>query len=376
MVPFNKPYIVGKELFYIAHAVFAGRISGDGIYTKKCSEWFETNLPCKKALLTHSCTAALEMAAILCDIQHGDEVIMPSYTFVSTANAFVLRGGVPVFVDIRPDTLNIDETLIEAAITPKTRAIVCVHYAGVPCEMDTIMDIARKHNLSVIEDAAQGFLSYYKGKALGTIGDMGTFSFHETKNVISGEGGAIILNKPQFIERAEIIREKGTNRSRFFRGEVDKYTWVDLGSSYLPGEIIAAFLYAQLEEAEKINAKRKKTCTQYYEALAPLAEKGFISLPYRETQENVGNGHMFYVIAKSPEDRNGLIAHLKTNDIWAIFHYIPLHSSPAGIRFGRTGSNMSVTEKISDMIVRLPLYYEISDSEIAKVINDIFTFYK
>ena len=338
-IPFNKPFIVGKELFYIAQAVIENRqIAGDGPFTKKCQAWLEKHLGSPKVLLTHSCTAALEMAALLCDIQPGDEIIMPSFTFVSSANAFVLRGGVPVFIDIRPDTLNIDEQLIEKSLTPRTKAIVPVHYAGVPCAMNEIIDIAARHQLFVIEDAAQALLSSYKGKHLGTIGDFGAISFHETKNIISGEGGALVLNRENYIERAEIIWEKGTNREQFFRGEVDKYTWTDIGSSYLPGELTAAFLYAQLEQAKQINARRAKIFNLYYELLEPFEDQGLIRLPQIEPTVGSHNGHLFYIITNTPETRARLIQYLKDSGVYAIFHYIPLHSSPAGIRFGKTGS--------------------------------------
>lgn len=375
MIPFNKPFLAGKELPYILNAVLNGKIAGDGSFTKKCSVWLENQTGCKKALLTHSCTAALEMAAILCDIQPGDEIIMPSYTFVSTANAFVFRGGVPVFVDIRSDNLNIDETLIEQAITPKTKAIACVHYAGFPCEMDTIMGIARKHNLIVVEDAAQALLSTYKGKPLGAIGHFGCISFHETKNVISGEGGALLINDPAFIKRSEIIREKGTNRSQFFRGEIDKYTWVDIGSSYLPSEITAAFLFAQFEEAPKINARRKEICNAYSEALRPLHERGLITLPSLDNGENTANGHIFYLITRSLEERSGLIEFLKGRGIMATFHYVPLHSAPGGIKFGRTAGSMAITDNLSDRIVRLPLFFELQDDEVKQVADAIPAFY-
>ena len=371
-IPFNKPFIIGHELDYIADAVARGHLSGDGHYTKLCNRWFEERLGCRKALLTHSCTAALEMAAILCDLQPGDEVILPSYTFVSTANAFVLRGAVPVFVDIRPDTLNIDERLIEAAITPKTRAIVPVHYAGLPCEMDAIMDIAQRHKLLVVEDAAQALLSTYKGRELGSIGHMGCLSFHETKNIISGEGGALLVNDERFIERAEIIREKGTNRSQFFRGEVDKYTWVDIGSSYLPSELIGAFLYAQLEHAEAITAKRRHICTTYAAQLAPLQQAGKLRLPDFEANSN---GHMFYLLLDSLAVRTKLIAHLKAQAIHPVFHYVPLHSSPAGRKYGRTGSTMAVTDDLSERLLRLPLHYELSDPDIERICSAIHGFF-
>lgn len=354
-IPFNKPYMSGKELFYIAEAHFNGMLAGDGPFTKRCHYWLEQKTGAEKVLLTHSCTAALEMAALLLDIQPGDEVIMPSYTFVSTANAFVLRGGVPVFVDIRPDTLNIDERLIEAAITPKTRAIVPVHYAGVACEMDTIMDIARRHNLAVVEDAAQGVMSTYKGRALGSIGDMGCYSFHETKNVISGEGGALLVNNPKYVDRSEIIREKGTNRSLFFRGQVDKYTWVDLGSSYLPGEVIAAFLIAQLEEAEEITRKRMVIWQKYHNAFSRLEEEGLLRRPVVPANCE-HNAHMYYLLLPNLEKRTFFINKLKEFDIQTVFHYIPLHSAPAGERFSRYQGDMQNTDKLSDCLVRLPLW--------------------
>lgn len=354
-IPFNKPYLTGKELGYIAEAHARGQLAGDGEFTKRCSAWLEQNTGCAKALLTHSCTAALEMAAILADIQPGDEVIMPSYTFVSSANAFVLRGGVPVFVDIRPDTLNIDERLIEAAITPRTKAIVPVHYAGVACEMDTIMDIAQRHGLLVIEDAAQGVMATYKDRALGSIGDMGCYSFHETKNIISGEGGALLINNPAFVERAEMIREKGTNRSKFFRGQVDKYTWVDIGSSYLPGEIIAAFLWAQLEEAESITAKRLAIWQQYHDAFASLEASGRLRRPI--IPEGCGhNAHMYYLLMRDLADRTDLIAAMKEHDVSCVFHYVPLHSSPYGREVARVSGELSVTNEMADRLVRLPMW--------------------
>ena len=372
MIPFNKPSLTGKELFYIADAVIDNHLSGDGKYTKLCHEWFEETLPCNKALLTHSCTAALEMAAILCDIQPGDEVIMPSFTFVSTANAFVLRGAKIVFVDIREDTLNIDEKLIEAAITDKTKAIVPVHYAGVSCAMDEIMSIAKRHNLFVIEDAAQAMMSAYKGQALGTIGDLGTFSFHETKNYNCGEGGVLLINNPSLIERAEIIREKGTNRSRFFRGEVDKYTWVDIGSSYLPSELNAAYLYAQLENAELINNARTNHWNQYYKGLENHDE---IIIPAFTEENIIHNAHIFYVRTKCLSKRDELISFLKRNEILGIFHYIPLHSSPAGKKYGRVVGKMEITDNISNTIVRLPMYYSLQEQDIKIVIKNILNYY-
>ncbi len=373
-IPYNKPFIVGKELYNIAQAVIEAHLSGDGPFTKRCHQWLEEQLNCRKALLTNSCTAALEMAAILCDIKPGDEVIMPSFTFVSTANAFVLRGAVPVFIDIRPDTLNLDEKKIVQAVTPQTRAIVPVHYAGIPCEMDKISEIADEHHLYVIEDAAQALLSKYKDKALGTIGHLGCLSFHETKNIISGEGGALLINDDRFIERAEIIREKGTNRNRFLRGEVDKYTWVDIGSSFLPSELVGAFLYAQFEMAEKIISVRCKIFNKYYQLLKPFEDKGIIRLPYVE-ELNVCNGHIFYIILRSNDERTRLIDFLKGFGIYAIFHYIPLHSSPAGIKFGRTNGDLSNTECLSDRILRLPMYYEMSDNETDRVIEKITDFF-
>jgi len=371
-IPFNKPFIIGRELSLIADAVAQGHLSGDGAYTKLCHRWFEEKLGCHKALLTHSCTGALEMAAILCDIQPGDEVILPSYTFVSTANAFVLRGAVPVFVDIRPDTLNIDEQLIEAAITPRTRVIVPVHYAGVPCEMDRIMEIAEKHRLLVVEDAAQALLSTYKGRALGSIGHFGCLSFHETKNIISGEGGALLVNDARFAGRAEVIREKGTNRSQFFRGEVDKYTWVDIGSSYLPSELVSAFLYAQLERADEIIAKRRSICTAYAMQLAPLQQSGKLRLANFDKDSN---GHLFYVLLDSLDTRSRLIAHLKSQGIHPVFHYVPLHSSPAGRRYGREGSSMQATDALSDRLLRLPLFYEMNTGDIARITAAIREFF-
>ena len=376
-IPFNKPFIVGRELFNIARAVIQHKhLAGDGHYTRLCQKWLEDHLNCSKALLTHSCTAALEMAAILCDISPGDEIIMPSFTFVSTANAFVLRGGVPVFIDIRPDTLNMDETKIEAAITARTKAIVPVHYAGNPCAMDKIMEIAKRHGLFVIEDAAQALLSTYKGTNLGTIGDMGAISFHETKNIISGEGGALLINREQFQERSDIIWEKGTNRKKFFCGEVDKYTWVDIGSSFLPSEMTAAFLHAQLELTEKINQRRVEIFQRYYDSLRPLSDSGEIQLPAFDPKLGVHNGHLFYLLTRTPDDRDRLIRHLKTQGIYAIFHYIPLHSSPAGKKFGRPGGPLPRTKSLSEQVLRLPLFYEMTDSEVDQVIEAIITFYK
>ena len=373
MIPFNKPFLIENELNYIKDAINQGILRGDGIYTKKCHELLEEKLGCKKALLTHSCTAALEMAAILLDIQAGDEIIMPSYTFVSTANAFVLRGGVPVFVDIRPDTLNIDENLIEAAITEKTKAICVVHYAGVSCEMDKILDIAKKYNLYVVEDAAQALSSTYKSKQLGTIGDLACFSFHETKNVISGEGGALVINNEKFIERAEIIREKGTNRSKFFRGQVDKYTWVDIGSSFLPSDMIAAFLYSQLENMDKINKKRLQIWDKYNEFFKQydnIVRRPFI--PDNCTH----NAHMYYVLFKSLNERTKFIDFMKQNQINTVFHYIPLHSSPAGMKYCKTVGKMDVTNNASDTLVRLPMFYELSKMDMDKIFSLCTEFFK
>lgn len=371
MIRFNFPYQVGTELGYIRDALKVGRLAGDGPYTKKCSELLESYLGTGKVFLAHSCTAALEMAAILADIQPGDEVIMPSYTFVSTANAFVLRGGVPVFVDIRPDTLNIDERLIESAITPRTKAIVPVHYAGVACEMDAILDIARRHGLLVIEDAAQALGSLYKGRKLGTLGDFAAFSFHETKNIVSGEGGALVINNPSYCERAEIIREKGTNRSRFFRGEVDKYTWVDIGSSYLPSELVAAFLYAQLEHIDDINDQRKSIWMQYQTSLRQLENEKCISLPVVPS-DRIHNGHLFYMLTRNQQEQADLLANLKIAGINAVFHYIPLHETEAGKKFGRVGSSMSVTEDLPWRLVRLPIYPGLTQKDLDYVCCEVF----
>lgn len=365
-VPFNKPYMTGKELCYIAEAKFGNMLAGDGPFTKRCHQWLEQRTGCSKALLTHSCTAALEMAGLLLDIQPGDEIIMPSFTFVSTANAFVLRGGVPVFVDIREDTLNLDERLIEAAITPRTKAIVPVHYAGVACEMDAIMAIARRHGLKVVEDAAQGVMSTYKGRALGSIGDLGAYSFHETKNVISGEGGALLVNDPELALRAEIIREKGTDRSRFFRGEVDKYTWQDVGSSFLPGELIAAFLWAQLEEAERITNDRLASWARYHDLLEPLAAKDVLRRPVIP-QECQHNAHMYYVLLAPGIDRQAVLDEFKRNEINAVFHYVPLHSSPAGQRYGRVHGSLAMTTRQSERLIRLPLWVGLSQENRERV---------
>lgn len=354
-IPFNKPYMTGQELKNIMQAHVNGHLAGDGAFSKQCHRWLEQHTGAKKALLTHSCTAALEMSAILADITVGDEVIMPSYTFVSTANAFVLRGATPVFVDIRPDTMNLDETKIEAAITPRTKAIVPVHYAGVACEMDSIMAIAAKHKLVVIEDAAQGIMASYKGKALGSIGSLGALSFHETKNIISGEGGSLLVNDPRYIARAEIIREKGTNRSQFFRGEVDKYSWVDVGSSFLPSELIAAFLCAQMESAEQITADRLALWQRYHEAFEPLEVSGKLRRPVIPA-DCTHNAHMYYILLPNLEKRTAVIAALKQKDIHSVFHYVPLHSSPMGRKVGHTSGELPVTVDVADRLLRLPLW--------------------
>ncbi len=375
MIPFNVPPYVGKEEEYISTAIKKRKICGDGEFTKKCNEWIENRTNTTKALLTTSCTHAIEMAALLCEIYPGEEVIMPSYTFVSTADAFVLRGAVPVFVDIRPDTMNIDERLIEEAITERTRAIVVVHYAGVACEMDFIMDIAKKHGLLVIEDAAQGVMSSYKGKALGTIGDFGCYSFHETKNYSMGEGGALLIHNKKDVANAEIIREKGTNRSQFFRGMVDKYSWVEKGSSYLPSELNAAYLYAQLEKADIINEKRLKLYRLYYELLLPLKEKGYVELP-TVPKGCVPNGHMFYLKVKDLGERTSLIQYLKEKGISAVFHYVPLHSAPAGRKYGRFFGEDKFTTKESERLLRLPMYYELSERKVEEVAEAVGSFWK
>lgn len=375
MIPFNVPPFTGKEMDYIRQAVENQKICGDGPYTKKCSSWIEQKTGAVKCLLTTSCTHATELAALLADVKEGDEVIMPAYTFVSTADAFVLRGAKPVFVDIRPDTMNIDETLIEDAVTPHTRAIVPVHYAGVACEMDTIMDIARRHNLLVIEDAAQGVMSTYKGQALGTIGDFGCYSFHETKNYSMGEGGALLIKDPKYVEEAEIIREKGTNRSKFFRGQIDKYTWVNYGSSYLPSDMNAAYLWAQLELAEEINEKRLSIWNRYWELLQPLKEQGYIELP-TVPEGCVHNAHMFYIKAKDLEDRTRLIDFLKKNEIWSVFHYIPLHTAPAGMKFGEFHGEDKYTTKESERLCRLPLFYSLELDQVDYIASKVKEFYQ
>ena len=369
-IPFNRPYMTGVEIEYIQDAKQRNMLAGDGWFTKQCHQWLESNIESKRALLTHSCTAALEMAALLVDIQPGDEVIMPSYTFVSTANAFVLRGGVPVFVDIRPDTMNIDEKNIEPAITNRTRAIVPVHYAGVACEMDTIMAIARQRSLKVIEDAAQGMMARYKGRPLGGIGDLGAFSFHETKNIISGEGGALLANREEYAVEAEIIRDKGTDRSRFFRGEVDKYTWQSVGSSYLPGELIAAFLWAQLEQAERITEQRHQIWQKYYQLTESLEIDGLLRRPHIPLGCE-HNAHMFYVLLNKEVDRNNVLQEMRRNDVHAIFHYVPLHSSPAGRRYGRAHGELGFTDMLSERIVRLPLWIGIQESDQERVVETL-----
>ena len=374
-IPFNVPPYLGTEDKYIRQAIESRKICGDGAFTKKCNEKLEEITGSKKVLMTTSGTSALEMSAILCDIQPGDEVIMPSYTFVSTANAFVLRGATIVFVDVRPDTMNIDEKLIEDAITDKTKAIVPVHYAGVGCEMDTICDIAKRHGLAVVEDAAQGVMAFYKGRALGSIGDFGCFSFHETKNYSMGEGGAVLINHEDDVERAEIVREKGTNRSRFFRGQVDKYTWVDVGSSYLQSELNCAYLYGQIEDASIINNDRLRSWNRYREALSPLQEKGVIELPFIPA-ECTHNAHMFYIKTKDLAERTALTKFLKEDGIGAVFHYIPLHSSPAGQKFGRFHGEDRYTTAESDRLLRLPMYYGLTDSDIDIVVDRICRFYK
>ena len=374
MIPFNTPPFVGNELDYMKQAIEAKKISGDGSFTKKCNALLEEQTGCGKVLLTTSCSHSLEMASLLTNIQPGDEVIMPSYTFVSTANAFVLRGAVIVFVDIRPDTMNIDENFIEAAITPKTKAIVPVHYAGVGCEMDKIMEIAGKYNLLVVEDAAQGVMAYYKGRALGSIGDVGCYSFHETKNYSMGEGGAVLVNNPAMYERSEIIREKGTNRSRFLRGQIDKYTWVDVGSSYLPSDMNAAYLYAQLEKADEINEKRLASWQKYYTAFESLETKGYVQRPIIP-DECRHNAHMFYLKVRDLELRSDLISYLKSNGVMAVFHYVPLHSSKAGERFGRFCGEDKYTTKESERLVRLPMYYGLSDNDIDYVTEKVKSFF-
>jgi dTDP-4-amino-4,6-dideoxygalactose transaminase len=370
-IPFNKPPYTGNEDQYVTRAMRSAKMSGDGEFTISCQQWFEETFSCEKALLTPSCTQALEMAAILIDIQPGDEVIMPSFTFVSTANAFVLRGAKIVFVDIRPDTMNIDETLIEAAITAKTKAIVPVHYAGVACEMDVIMDIAQRHDLFVVEDAAQGMMSTYKGRWLGTIGHLAAYSFHETKNYTSGgEGGLLLINDKRFIGRAEIIREKGTNRSQFFRGMIDKYTWVDIGSSYLPGELQAAYLFGQLEEAKNINDFRLGIWQRYYQAFAGLVAAGLLEVP-TVPEACIANGHMFYIKVKNIDARKSVLSYLNAAGVGAVFHYVPLHSAPAGVLLGQfTGEDRFTTQE-SERLIRLPIWYGMTEPEMQHVINSV-----
>ena len=376
MINFNVPPYAEKAMDYIRECVENQKICGDGPYTKKCNEWIEEKTGTAKCLLTTSCTHATELAALLLpEIGPGDEVIMPAYTFVSTADAFVLRGAVPVFVDIRPDTMNIDDRLIEEAVTERTKAIVPVHYAGVACEMDTIMDIADRHHLAVIEDAAQGIMSAYKGKALGTIGDFGCFSFHETKNYSMGEGGALLIRDERNVEAAEIIREKGTNRSKFYRGQIDKYTWINYGSSYLPSDMNAAYLYAQLEIAEEINDARLTIWNRYYENLAPLAEAGKIELPV-VPEGCVHNGHMFYLKARDIEERTALIAYLKDNGIHAVFHYVPLHTAPAGLKFGRFHGEDRYTTRESERLLRLPMYYGLELGQVEYICETLGKFYR
>ena len=367
-IPFNWPYMTGKELYYIAESHFDGRLAGDGPFTSRCHTWLEERVACRKALLTHSCTAALEMAAMLLDIRPGDEVILPSYTFVSTANAFVLQGGVPVFIDIREDTLNMDETLLEEAITAKTKAVVPVHYAGVGCEMDTILRVAQLHNIKVVEDAAQGVMATYKGRFLGSIGDLGAYSFHETKNIISGEGGALLVNDAEMVLRAEIIREKGTDRSRFFRGETDKYTWQDVGSSFLPGELIAAFLWAQMEEAEQITRARLECWQYYHELLKSLEEQGRLRRPV-VPDGCQHNAHMYNVLLPLGCDRQKVLTGLQEQGVGAVFHYVPLHTSPAGRRYGRKHGELRVTEKQAERLIRLPLWVGLTRAQQDRVVE-------
>lgn len=375
MINFNVPPFVGKEMEYMKQAVDNKKICGDGEFTKKCNKWIEERFDAQKVLLTTSGTTALEMAAILCDLHEGDEVILPSYTFSSTATSIVLTGAKLVFVDIRPDTMNIDETKIEAAITERTKAIMAVHYAGVACEMDTIMDIAKRHNLKVIEDAAQGIMSTYKERALGTIGDFGCYSFHETKNYSMGEGGALVINNPQYNEKAEILREKGTNRAKFFRGQVDKYTWVDYGSSYLPSDLNAAYLYAQLEEADEINENRLAVWEAYHEAFLLLQEKGLVELPVIPS-ECKHNAHMYYLKLRDLEERTAFINYLRENGVQSTFHYIPLHSAPAGLKFGKFYGGDEYTTKESERLTRLPLYYGMDANDIKKVIEVVKKFFE
>lgn len=374
MISFNIPPYVGNEIEYVKQAIEAHKICGDGQFTKKCNAWLEERFGARKVLLTTSGTSALDMAALLCELQPGDEVILPSYTFSSTATAFAIYGAKLVFVDIRPDTMNIDETKIEAAITEKTKVIVAMHYAGVACEMDTIMDIAKRHNLKVVEDAAQGVMSTYKGQYLGTIGDFGCYSFHETKNYSMGEGGAIVINNPEYVERAEILREKGTNRARFFRGQVDKYTWVDIGDSFLPSEMNAAYLWAQLEKADEINENRIASWNAYYEAFKPLADGGVFEIP-TVPKECVHNAHMFYIKCKDLAERTAFISYMKEHGIGCVFHYIPLHSAPAGLIYGRFCGEDVYTTRESERLVRLPMYYGMSEQDLNAVILNCKQFF-
>lgn len=371
-IPYNKPFIVGHELDHVVHAVRNGQLSGNGEFTRLCQHWLEERYAIPRALLTQSCTAALEMAAMLCDLEPGDEVIMPSFTFVSTANAFVLRGARPVFVDIRADTLNIDERLIEQALTPRTRAIAVVHYGGIGCDMDVIMDLARARRLRVVEDAAHAFLARRGERALGAIGDLGCLSFHETKNVISGEGGALLIEAPDLVERAEIVWEKGTNRSAFFRGEVDRYTWIDVGSSFLPSELTAAFLWGQLEHADRIIARRRALAEAYHARLAELEQAGHCRL----CDAAAGSGHIFHLLTRDAREREALIASLKARRILALSHYVPLHVSPAGQRYGRSSGEMTVTNRVSETLVRLPLYFEMRDADLEEVCDAVRAFYR
>jgi dTDP-4-amino-4,6-dideoxygalactose transaminase len=373
-IPFNRPHVVGTELSYVAAAQANGHMSGDGPFTRRCHAWLERHSGGGKALLTHSCTAALEMAAILAEIGPGDEVILPSYTFVSTANAFVLRGAVPVFVDIRPDTLNLDERLVESAVTERTRAVVPVHYAGVGCAMDVIRRLAERSNLTIIEDAAQGIMSTYRGQPLGSLGHLGAYSFHETKNVVCGEGGALLVNDPAMAARAEIIREKGTNRSQFYRGQVDKYTWVDIGSSYLPGEMVAAYLAAQLEQAREITSMRLSLWNRYHEAFAPLERDGRLRRPV-VSEDCEHNAHMYYLLLRNLDERTAFIDHMKENAIQCVFHYVPLHSAPYGTKVGRTSGAMPVTNDVADRLVRLPLWVGLED-HLDRIIEAVRQFFR
>lgn len=372
-IPFNRPTLIGREVTYLREAIRRGQLSGDGYFTSRCSALIAQKTGAKQALLTHSCTAALEMAALLCDLEPGDEVIMPSFTFVSTANAVALRGAIPVFVDIEPGSLNVDPRRVAAAVGPKTRAIFAVHYAGFPADMDALAEIAKANGLFLVEDAAQALGSTYKGRPCGSLGDMAAFSFHETKNIISGEGGALTLNREDLCERAEIIREKGTNRSQFFRGAVDKYTWVDIGSSFLPGELIASYLFAQLEMMDLINLRRLGHFDRYMEAFAPLAETGRLDV-VKQPPDTTGNGHMFYLLLRDLEDRSDFIAHMRARGIITPFHYVPLHSSPGGQRFGRVEGPMEVTLRTSETLVRLPMYFELG-SQIEDVIDSALEFF-